>query len=81
MAKLSPAQRRALTLIAQGRPAYSGMRTQSQHGGLSGTLSSLHRRQYLNSDGEVTEAGLKALGVPQRKDTVSGLNQAEASHD
>lgn len=65
MAKLTkkrptPAQRRVLMNLVAGRPADFHCRSMSDHGGLHGTLASLHRNGWL-ADGKITDTGRAAV--------------------
>lgn len=60
----TPAQRRVMENLEAGRPVYFGCTTNSQWGGLSGTIVALHRRRWIDDRGEeLTEAGRKALDL------------------
>jgi hypothetical protein len=59
--KLSKAQRRVLENLKNGRKIYDHCRSNSDWGGLAGTIDSLHRRRFLDNDGGITAAGLDAL--------------------
>jgi hypothetical protein len=64
--KPSPAQLAALRNMAAGkRPGY-GIYGNSAHGGLSGTIVSLHRRGWIDTNG-ITEAGRTALRQKEGK--------------
>lgn len=60
--KPSKAQIRVLTSLADGRPVYDHCKTNSDWGGLQSTLASLRRRGLMGNNGEITRAGLEALG-------------------
>lgn len=60
--RLSPAMRKVLENIKAGRDATHGFPGgRSTAGGLSGTFVALHRRRYLDRDGNITAAGEVAL--------------------
>lgn len=58
--KLSPAQQRALRNLLRGEPLHGHCRTQSDYGGLHGTIFSLLRRGLITPGRELTEEGRAA---------------------
>jgi hypothetical protein len=68
--RLSGPQKRALRAIAEGRPAASHCQTQSDYGGLHGTMFSLRRHGLLNQDNTLTGLGREALVSGQVVETV-----------
>jgi hypothetical protein len=62
--KISNAQRRVLENLRDGRKAHHHCRNRSDWGGLTGTITSLHRHGLLDSDGNISAAGLDALSPP-----------------
>ena len=63
--RLSPAQSAALSKIAAGKRASDGFRSQSEYGGLTGTLLSLRRRGLLDIHDAITPAGRAALAAQE----------------
>jgi hypothetical protein len=59
--KLSKAQMRVLNNVGEGLKAHHHCRTNSDWGGLSGTLISLRKRGLLADDGGLTDAGREAI--------------------
>ena len=61
MPKLSPAMKRVLGNIAEGRhPAFGFPPGRSTAGGLSGTFPALYKRGLLGRNGQLTAAGREA---------------------
>lgn len=58
--KMSPAQKRALTNLANGQEATRGLSGNSEWGGFSATWASLVRNNWADKDG-ITDAGREAL--------------------
>lgn len=61
--KPSESQIRALKNVMEGRPIDAHIRGRSAHGGFSGTIVSLHRRGWINSQGDITESGRVIIGA------------------
>lgn len=59
--KISAAMLQAMANLAAGRSAWHGISGKSAHGGMSGTISALHRRGWLTSRGELSASGRDAL--------------------
>lgn len=59
--KLSPQMLRVLTNIAAGKGAAFHCRTQSDYGGLTGTIQALIRRGLLTYEHKLTKEGRKAI--------------------
>lgn len=78
--KPSPAQRRVLEHLAAGRPSDWHCRTQSDHGGLSGTVVSLHRNGWMR-DAEITDAGRAAIGLEPLAPTAPPLMKGAKGMD
>lgn len=53
---------RVLRNLADGGQVYDHCRTQSDYGGLAGTVAALQRRGLLNDQLQLTQAGRKAAG-------------------
>lgn len=62
--KLTKAQRRALENLAAGRNIAHGIFGISAHGGMTQTIYALHRRGYLDRQGNISPAGRAALEEP-----------------
>jgi hypothetical protein len=54
------AQQAVLENLVAGRQAWVGLRGQSSFGGLQNTLMSMRRREWLNDDNELMDAGREA---------------------
>jgi hypothetical protein len=59
--RISEAQRRWLEDLAEGRDPTDRLNGRSQFGGAAGTVASLWRRGWIDSNG-ITEAGRAAIG-------------------
>lgn len=66
MRKLTEAQRRALSNLAKGRRIDDGISGRSAYGGLSQTVVSLHKRQFIDRNGDITPSGRLALAEEER---------------
>lgn len=62
MPKLTESQQRALTNLAEGRHIAWGIYGRSAHGGMTQTIYALHKRGYLDKQGDITPAGRAAIG-------------------
>ncbi|CAB5514628.1 hypothetical protein LMG26857_03687 [Achromobacter anxifer] len=61
-AKPTPSQRRVLEHLVAGRRADHHCRNRSDHGGLTGTIASLHRAGWIDDHG-ITAAGRAVIGA------------------
>ncbi|WP_157203494.1 hypothetical protein [Methylomicrobium agile] len=66
MSALTPPQRRVLDNLARGKPAESGIRGRSAHGGLTWTISALYRKGLIDDEG-ITDKGRQAIKFEQDK--------------